>query len=86
MIKKINFELIYKSVTAPKLDVLTIFEYFESIPLLYFGVGFTQSFFLFSNSSSDKLTSISCFTASTVIKSPSYIRAIFPPTAASGAM
>jgi len=35
---------------------------------------------------SDKSTSISCFTASTVIKSPCFIRAIFPPTAASGAM
>ena len=35
-INKIKFELIYKSVTAPKLDVLTILEYFERIPLLYF--------------------------------------------------
>ena len=78
--------MIYKSVTAPKLDVLTILEYFERIPLLYFCIGFTQSFFLFSNSSSDRSTSISCLTASTVIKSPCFIRAIFPPTAASGAM
>ena len=78
--------LIYKSVTAPKLDVLTILEYVERIPLLYFCVGFTQSFFLISSSFSDKSTSISCSTASKVIKSPYFIRAIFPPTAASGAM
>src|SRR5437870_8460061 len=74
-----------RSVIAPMLAVDTSFMYLASTPRVYLGAGGFQHARRRESSASLTLSSTSSLWASIVIGSPSSIRAMFPPTYASGA-
>lgn len=82
----IYFDCFHMSVTQPLLAQLTERANFNSAPLLQLNALGFQFFFLSPNWVSVKSTVMMFFTASMLIISPSCMKAIGPPTCASGDM